>query len=79
MDKFLKARIRAQRIKARSQEHTRIESFFITLFKPRHRLILIAQGCIDRGNFRCVQKPGAERRLRSFSSFIASARLFDAA
>src|SRR5438874_12559195 len=49
---ILEPRVRAQRIEARSQEHTRIKSFFIAFLEPAHRLILVPESCINHGNFR---------------------------
>lgn len=45
----------AEGIEARSQEDTRIKSFFIAFFEPGHRLNLIAESCIDHGNLRAMR------------------------
>src|SRR5258708_19438938 len=62
--KLLEPRIGAEGIEARSQEDTRIKSFFIAFFEPSHCLVLITESCIDHGNFRGMRIAGARALLQ---------------
>src|ERR1700730_35304 len=46
--KLLESSVGLQRIEGRSQQNGRVESRFITLVQPDHRLVPIAQSNIDR-------------------------------
>jgi hypothetical protein len=77
--KLLEPRFGAEGIEARSQEDARIESFLIAFFEPNHRLILIAESCVDHGNLRGMRIIGVRTLFRFPSSLSASLRLPDAA
>ena len=62
--KLLEPRIGAEGIEARSQEDTRIKSFFKAFFEPNHCLGLITESCIDHGNFRGMRIAGARAFLQ---------------
>jgi hypothetical protein len=48
--KLLESSVGPQRIEGRSQQNGRVESRFITLVQPDHRLVPIAQSNIDQGD-----------------------------
>src|SRR5690349_10667053 len=51
----MESRITAQRIKTRPQEDAGVETLFIALLQPRHRLIVVAERRIDDGNLRGIR------------------------
>ena len=54
--KLLEPRFGAEGIEARSQEDTRIKSFFIAFFGPIYRLSSIPESCVDDGNLRSMRR-----------------------
>src|SRR4029077_6294691 len=52
---FLKSWIRPQRIEPWPQQHARVESLFVSLFQPTHRLILLPERSIDHRNLRSMR------------------------
>jgi hypothetical protein len=51
-NEVLKAGVQAERIKARPQQDSGVKALLVAFFEPIHRLIAIAESCIDHGKLR---------------------------
>jgi hypothetical protein len=50
----LEPRVGAERIETRPQEDAWVEPFVVSLLEPGHRLIPVAERCVDHGNLRGI-------------------------
>ena len=48
--KVFKARVRTERIEARSQQHTGVKSLIVAFFEPIHGSICVPERCVDHRN-----------------------------
>ena len=59
-----KARVRPERIEARSDQHARVEPLVVAFFEPIHSLIGISERCMDCRNLRSIRLEGARALLQ---------------